>query len=609
MKQFTRVSSPSAGPSALMRLFDWLSHLVDQALNFIFSLTHRVSVIRANALLVAFALAWILAVILVVPVEEGRALVARLVQTAFTPPLEDQPPPNVVALFFEFLFSTVFHPAVLRRMLALYAPYWLMHRLAAIYLADIFGLGSERLHVAERFVEQAAFGRRYDSIQIKEGRVVEEDSILVQIGGPGIVKVELDSAALFERPDGTPLVIGPTNSEIIDEFVRLRRIVDLRDTNDAADLPPTRSKDGVLIGVKDIRFSYSIYRGEKPDRSQTPYPFDKKAVESLVYKDSRSVQPGKPPSMEPEWKAGPFNMKGAILGEMSAFIGSRGLGEFLASIGEPEEKSLQAVEMQIQQRSLVLSGSNGSGLPEPPLRAGPFTPRNMLTEQFHQEGFSKRMAERGFQLNWIGVGTWYTPIEVILSNHREAWRISRENYARGNPQALKALKDEARQQELLRLIRTLPLGVFFKNADVDDLKLTDILLEEYEETLQRAAELSLRGPLALDTRFGALLRQASALLERDPRSYFAPSDYDAFLRDAAARAGSWRVTDSGIEDFLRRAQPILERFGEQLLPADQDFLRDSLRLAADLAGYNRIMAVARALRQIRTPHHPLGAMG
>lgn len=610
MKDFVRVSSPATGLSSVKRLFDWISSLVDRSLNFIFSLTHRVSVIRSNALTVAFFLAWMIALILVVPIEEGRAQTGRLLNAVFNPPQEGQLPPNLFMLLLEFLFSTFFHPAVLRHLIALYAPYWLMHRVAAIYLADIFGLGQERLAVAEKFIEQAAFGRRYSSIQIREGKVVNEDSIIAQIGGPGIVKVALDSAVLLERPDGTPQVIGPTNYAIIDDFVRIRRVVDLRDTIDGADLPPTRSKDGIIVGVKGIQFSYSIYRGENPDRSQMPYPFTLKAVENLVYKDSRTVKPGKPPSSEPEWKSGPFKMNGLILGEMSSFIASRGLGEFLASIGEPEEKSLAVTEQQINQRSQVLSGINESSISEPPLKAGPFTPRTLLTEQFYnQEGFLKRMTERGFQLNWIGVGTWYTPVEVITANHREAWKISRDNYARGNPQALKSLKNAAKLQELLRLIQSLPLGIFYKNVDsADENELIDTLLRAYDETLQRAADSFHRGPNALDMRFSNLLQQAIALKERERRSLF--PDYETFLHNMAGLAGIWRVTDSGIDTFLQQAQDFKTRLGEHLETADQDLLAHAIELVNDLKVYNQIMNVIRILRGLRhSPHYAVGAQG
>lgn len=610
MKDFVRVSSPAAGLSSVMRLFDWISSLVDRLLNFIFSLTHRVSVIRSYALTVAFFLAWMIALMLVVPIEEGRAQAGRLLNAVFTLLQEGGAPLKIFAILLEFLFSTFFHPAVLRHLLALYAPYWLMHRVAAIYLADIFGFGQERLAVAEKFIEQAAFGRGYSSIQIREGKVVEEDSIIAQIGGPGIVKVELDSAVLLERPDGTPQVIGPTNCTIIDDFVRIRRVVDLRDTIDGADLPPTRAKDGIIVGVKGIQFSYSIYRGENPDRSQMPYPFISRAVENLVYKDSRTVKPGKPPSSEPEWKSGPFKMNGPILGEMGSFIASRGLGEFLSSIGEPEEKSLAAAEKQIDQRSQALSGINGSSISEPPLKAGPFTPRTLLTEQFYnQEGFLKRMTERGFQLNWIGVGTWHTPVEVIIANHCEAWKISRDNYARGNPQALKSLKNEAKLQELLRLIQSLPLGIFYKNIDLaDENELIDTLLREYEETLQRAADLFHRGPNALDMRFSNLIQQAITLRERERRSLF--PDYETFLQNMAALTGSWRVTDSGIDKFLQQAQDFKTRLGERLETADQDFLAGAIELTNDLKIYHQIMNVIRVLRHLRNPpHYDVGAQG
>jgi hypothetical protein len=507
------------------------------------------------------------------------------------------------------LFFVVFlHPAVIKHLLALIAPFWLMHHITAVYLADIF---EEPESTARLFVMEAAFGRGYTTIHIRQGVVAEQDqaSTIIRIGGPGYVQVDLDSAVLFERPDGTPHVIGPTSSEIIDDFERIRRVVDLRDSVDTIDLPPTRSKDGIIVGAKDIQYSYSLHRGEAPDRSQMPYPFSRTAFESLVYKDNRTVKPGIAPPRTPEWQSSQFKMGGPIMGEMGGFISKRGLSEFLAAIGEPEENSLKNREQKIDQSSQRLSGINGNLDGEPILKAGPFSPRTDLTNLFYeQQGFQERMLKKGFTLNWIGVGTWHTPAEIIPANYRDAWRISRENFSRGNLQALETVKTEATLQELLRLIQTLPVGRFYKNFDQDlpdDEKLLDDLLQEYEETLQRAADLYLRGQSALDLRFTQLTQEAVRLFERISR----PADpiYDMFLQNVAAMSNEgYYIFDPDVEEILRQAAELYENLKSFLETEDQEFLLAAVRLYNDLKVYNQILRVISAISVIRRSQYRVG---
>lgn len=598
----------AARPSILTMIVDWITRAIDAALNRVFSLTHRVSVIRWQAMVVGFILAWLISIVAVIP-EDGNGQniggqqLGKVLAAFGGMILGTTPPQEFFSSFGTLIFAIGLHPAVIKHMLALIAPFWLMHRIIAIYLADIF---EESELTARQFVMEVAFGQGYTTLHIRNGKVIEEDqdSTIIKIGGPGYVQVDLDSAVLFERPDGTPHVIGPTGKEIIDDFVRIRRVVDLRDSIETTELPLTRSRDGIIVGAKDIQFSYSIYRGETPNRSETPYPFSRAAVESLVYKDARTVKPGIAPTYQPEWQMGAFKMGGPIMAEMSAFISKRGLSEFLAAIGEPEENSLTTREQKIDQFSQLLSGIDGNQSGNSPLKAPDFSSRAFLTDLFYnQDGFQKRMAGKGFRLNWIGVGTWYTPAEIIPANHRDAWKTSRENFSRGNPQALETLQAEAKLQELLRLIQILPISKFYNDLEkVDDERLLDNLLQEYEETLQRAADLYGRGRNGLDLRFSRLTQEGARLfnqLRRPPSSLYLDFLQYLDLWSSAPRS----VYAPDVAELLSQAAGLHEDLHPILETEDRELLQQAIRLHQDLQAFYQIENVISTISRVRQQHH------
>ena len=70
--------------------------------------------------------------------------------------------------------------------------------------------------------------------------------------------------------------------------------------------------------------------------------------------------------------------------------------------------------------------------------ASEFVPRSLLTRMLY-DNFQARAEQRGTHINWIGVGTWDTPAQIIPKNHREAWKISRENFRRGNSAELQRI--------------------------------------------------------------------------------------------------------------------------------------------------------------------------
>lgn len=467
-----------------------LSNLVDAVFNRLFALTHRAAVARNFMISVLFLGVIVVLVAGTRTIDQWSGLLGNVFYALLFPTLALPNGQAGSTAFTDLFIALIWNPEVLRRLVVLIAPYWLMHRITAIYLADIF---EKDEHVARSFIRQAAFGVDYSTVRIREGKILESDqaSPIVQIGGPGYVMVELDSAALFERPDGSPHIIPPTSREwrgrkVVEGFERIRQGADLREVMGSQEVS-ARSRDGIPVVAKDIQYSYSLNRGPSPVKTLlTPYPFIEEAILNLVYRTPRPIRPGIAPSGKPDWHAPlPGKIIGTIQLELGGFVSRHGLSEFLSNIGAPEEDALRSRAEELDSR-----GEHIPGLEEIFLQSKEFTARTSITDLFYNEEFIKRAADKGFQVNWIGVGTWATPTEIIPANHLEAWKISRENFLRSNPDILERLSEDAHLQEHLRLVQTMPIGKFYNDHErTPDTDLIEELLGEYYERLLSAKEL------------------------------------------------------------------------------------------------------------------------
>lgn len=361
-------------------------------------------------------------------------------------------------ILIQLLFA-LFSVDVWRHLIVLTLGLWAGMRMASIYLDDIFELNN--VWTAEHFIREAVFPGQYHQITIRDGDVSldDQDSPVIKIGGPGLVNVHLENVALFEKVDGTPHIIEPSRAQIeyLDGFERLRAVIDLRDQVLELPVVEGRTQDGIPVQAKDVRLVFSVYRGDRPtwdgDAFEQPYPFDKKAIKSLVYFQG-----------DGEW----YNaMRGLIISELRDFISRHTLSEFL---------------------------TNAHSLPE----VDDFVSRDQITNLFYDftHGFSGRAAERGVQLSWIGVGTWVTPSEIIPTQHLEAWKLSCENRVQKSAPAMEAIREDARTEELLHLIDEI-ISLFGRWRKGEE-KLTEKmmvrkLLVIYRDRLRHAQELYITG--------------------------------------------------------------------------------------------------------------------
>ena len=411
--------------------------------------------------------------------------------------------------FIEYPFVTLFAADVFRHVLIAGSVFWLAYRIAAIYLDDIFELNN--INIAERFIRQAAFASQYNVIEIRNGEVAQRDKLspIFLIGGPGMVRVHLENAALFEKIDGEAHVISPSvriasgkirnnkqkqsaspakeqeNSgrppsdgvEILEGFERLRSVIDLRDQFEDLSVK-ARTRDGINIEIKDVRYVFSVYRDYQQPTLSRPYPFQKEAVENLVFEQSKQ-----------HWSN---TMRGLIKRRLNEFISKRTLSEFLAAINIPELEQDREEEMRIQQSADRLAGAANTQQ-QSAYEAPIFTPRSELTNIFYDftSEFTKDAKEVGVEMRWIGVGTWITSDEIIPEQHIKAWRITRENITRSGEQALTDLEGRSRNIALVGLIQDTIIGSnhYIKSEEGDDAIALRQIVETYRAKLRSALDI------------------------------------------------------------------------------------------------------------------------
>lgn len=452
------------------------SRLLDALANRMLDLRPQAASTRLQYLIFLFLLSGFLIILYYYPLSTWMPYFQDIFTSIFNPSFprnfpEGYPLENLIS----YALRAMTNPRVLQYLPIFLAPFFIALQTAASYLADIFEL--ENPAVARRFLWAVALTGSNETIRITQGEVYEEHraSPTYLIGGPGKVIVDIDSVALFEQPDGTTRVVGPTGKEPggrarLDGFERFRQAIDLRDhfielreEDGKSAVVKSRSQDGVPISATDVRFMFSVHRDGKKPTKEDPYPFSERAIEHLIYKATSRVTPDltNPSTFEFSWTN---NMVGLIRSRLGGFMNEHKLAEYLASIGAPEVERIQKHETDIAEDMKNLAPSSVDELP-PTQEVKPppdFTPRYKIKNLFSQfaEEFSKSQYDRGVELHWIGVGTWKTPIEKISEKHMEAWTISRENIEKESGSVLERVLQDAILQETMRLIQDVPVAAY-----------------------------------------------------------------------------------------------------------------------------------------------------
>lgn len=362
---------------------------------------------------------------------------------------------------------------------------------AAQYLDDIYELHDIR--IAENFIENVAFGGGDEKITIHEGKISEKDesSPIILIGGPGYIKVNLGSAALLEQIDGSSRVISASKEPWkLNRFERIREIgefdevgkreyatIDLQDQIVTSIKVKSRTKDGIPIEAHDIKIFFSILR---ESNSKDPYSFERKAVEDLVYKQTLiTPKPDKNYGVSFPWE---MTVIPLIKDEMEKLISSKALSEILSSISQKELDQLNENENSNTQMRVEITGQMTQTSSGNRLKLRTFETRSQITDRFFEEAFIKKAKLLGIHLNWIDVGTWHLPSEMIQDNLKSAWQLARDNIEEKNKIESSAKKLEL--ERLLDLVQTTIIEPYDKTPSSKYVDYDELLLRRYLENTQ-----------------------------------------------------------------------------------------------------------------------------
>lgn len=452
------------------RLIRELRRLINMLLNCMFSLTPQGTRRRRRMLVGVFILTGFIFGLFSKEFSFWLAHIQAILLYLFNPIIAASFTFNPIRDFLQIILDIYTAPQVLRFLPVFILPFILAWHLAAVYLADVF---EEQVDTARTFIMQVAITGGSRKIRVSKGEIdlESEKSPVYLIGGPGSVIVELDSAALFERSDGRPHVIGPTveGPMVLEGFERFRQAIDLRDHRTETLNVPGRSLDGIPVDANDVSFIFSVVRGtDQPPLAQRPYPFlNNGIIETLIYNQGAKVTESgpRPADISKAWAG---TMTALIRNGLATFMSEHSLTEYLASHGDPE------IQLANEQVNAVIDVARRVLPPEGPLPdlgdpqnvPPPFVPRAEIRAQLFGEftqAFPGIAAQKGVELHWVGMGSWKTPSQIVPEQHLEAWQLSMENRAR---------REQARQGNQTQ---TPHIGSFVQ----------DVPLTRFEECRQR----------------------------------------------------------------------------------------------------------------------------
>lgn len=417
--------------------------------------------------------------------------------------------PTGEASFFAYPFQALFSARVFRHVLVVLITLWNAINMTAKYIDDVFELGNPE--IAFQYVLRASLAGRYETINIKDGKLASNpDSPLVKIGGPGLVKVYMDSAALFEKHDGFPNVVDASDGTVaLDRFERLRKTVSTRDHVDETKIV-IRTKDGINVFANGVRIKYHIHRGGKDSSMDHPYPTSKQAVQNLVYKENvfkyiepkahqpRSVGKG---HMGDHYEA--LGIKSAYFqNKLREIIAGATLNEFVARISqrevEKEDADQSVFTSETQPIVLTPNEAEANGTPAADEaddssvtqtnRTEAFIPRDEITQNIYAQNDLDDKIKSGLELDWIDIGTWEFPEKAkhIAEQHREAWEISLKNIANKSETRIAKMRKKSNMETMKMILSDVQRRS--SSLYVDNEKAIDRLLRNYKSQFSLAVD-------------------------------------------------------------------------------------------------------------------------
>jgi len=203
-------------------------------------------------------------------------------------------------------------------------------------------------------------------------------------------------------------------------------------------------------------------------------------VQALVYNQTIiTPEPSTPSGITFPWDTTIIPL---VISELEELIRSHTLSEVLASISQKEVDSAFNNDQTIVQMRLEMTGQQmPAGMRKDP-SVPQFKSRTMITAQFFEKKFQEKAAKVGVSVEWIDIGTWQLPSNLILDKHKEAWNLSRENAKRRN--AVERSRKKRETTEIFNLVD----AIVIKNYEKSTTPPPKISNREFEKLLDTDIE-------------------------------------------------------------------------------------------------------------------------
>lgn len=181
-----------------------------------------------------------------------------------------------------FIFVVeMLHPRVLRHLLPIVVG-WLLAQRAAVSLVQSLYQMPDRAAAADFLRRLQTGGGGDKAVDLSMNLLAERQKlVLLRVGGPGAVKVQMGEVAVTELNGRFQRVLGP-GKHLLARFEYVLTLLDLRQQERIEPDIKLVTKDGIEL-IVDLHLNYRIHTGGELSTPANPYPYDETAVRAAAY--------------------------------------------------------------------------------------------------------------------------------------------------------------------------------------------------------------------------------------------------------------------------------------------------------------------------------------
>ncbi|HEX6384092.1 MAG TPA: SPFH domain-containing protein [Anaerolineae bacterium] len=187
-------------------------------------------------------------------------------------------PPAIVFL------AELFHPRVLRHFIPVIVGWWLAYEAAVSLVRMLYDLPDRP--TAQRFLSRQSSGASPGGPIALNGQTLaadREESVLLHLGGPGLVAVKNGNVAVTELNGRFCRVLGP-GVHNLGRLEYVRAVLDLHQQQRSAEDVSAITKDGIDVKIP-LTVTFRLNAGEASSKAQ-PYPYDEDTVRRAAYTET-----------------------------------------------------------------------------------------------------------------------------------------------------------------------------------------------------------------------------------------------------------------------------------------------------------------------------------